>query len=282
LGKQLVIAGFHRSGTSLAAGFVHRAGLFLGDELIGVLPSNPYGHFEDVDVVRLHNQILADNDLTWLVGEPLLPVINEEHWRRLRELVEKRGASHRLWGFKDPRVCLFMMVWKYLMPDMKVLLVYRHYADSTYSLAQRHSSDLFLGRGQEIMHRSLFREPDLALRMWLVHNRYLLAFARRYPEDTLVVSHGMVQDGFPLTREIERRWSLGLLRDVPVGEVYDAGVTFRRPGKQPVSDQDLIPQVTETWEALEGLAREAELEMLDGLAALPATRAPARAVGAGG
>jgi hypothetical protein len=272
--KQLVISGFHRSGTSLAADVLHRAGLFLGDELLGALPSNPYGHFEDVDVLRLHNDILADNDLTWLVGEPLLPVINEARWGRLRELVEERGARHRLWGFKDPRACLFMMVWKYLLPDMKVLLVYRHFADSTYSLAQRHSSDLFERRGQEVMHRSFFDESDLALRMWLVHNEYLLAFAQLYPEDVMAVSLGMLQDGFPLVREVERRWSLGLLRDVPVGEVYDASATFRRPGKQPISNKGLVPRVERAWEGLEGLARKTELEMLEGLAApaVPAAR----------
>jgi hypothetical protein len=175
-----------------------------------------------------------------------------------------------------------MMVWKYLLPDMKVLIVYRHFADSTYSLAQRHSSDLILGRGQGVMHRPFFTEPDLALRMWLVHNEYLLLFARLYPEDTLTVSLDMLQDGFPLAREIERRWSLGL-RDVPVGEVYDASVTFRRPGKQPVADGALIPRVMQAWEALEGLARETELEMLGGLAADTATPgAPAQAVRAGG
>jgi len=282
LSKQLIIAGFHRSGTSLAASLAHRAGVFLGDDLLGVLPSNPYGHFEDVDVVRLHNDILADNDLTWLVGEPLLPVINEGRWGRLRSFVEGRSASHRLWGFKDPRVCLFMMVWKYLLPDTKVLIVYRDYADSSYSLAQRHSSDLLLGRGQTVMHRPFFTEPDLALRMWLVHNEYLLAFARAYPEDTMTVSLGMLQEGFPLVREMERRWSLGLVRDVPVGEVYDAGVTFKRPGKQPVSDRRLIPRLARTWEALEALSRETELRMLEGLPAHAEAPASTDAVRVGG
>jgi hypothetical protein len=121
------------------------------------------------------------------------------------------------------------------------------------------------------MHRAFFSEPDLALRMWLVHNEGLLAFARLYPEDTLAVSLGMLQEGFPLVREIERRWTLGL-KDVPVGEAYDASATFRRPGRQPISDRRLVPRVMQTWEALEGLARETELRMLEGLASLQAER----------
>ena len=51
---------------------------FSATSLLEALPSNPYGHFEDKEVVGLHNQILADNDLTWLVGEPLLPVVTGE------------------------------------------------------------------------------------------------------------------------------------------------------------------------------------------------------------
>lgn len=257
LSEQLIIAGFHRSGTSATAQLLHRAGLFLGYELLEALPSNPYGHFEDRDVVDLHQGILADNDRTWVVGEPLLPVVNDERWARMRQMIERRNTEHALWGFKDPRACLFIMPWKYLMPDMKVLLVYRHFSETTYSLGQRHSSDLFLKRGQSYVHRRFWEEPDLPLRMWLVHNKALLGFARAYPEDTLVVSMDMIRDGFPVIWALNRRWDLGLA-DIPVAETYDPRITARRPRRQAVSDRTLIPRVSETWDALEDLSGETE------------------------
>ncbi|MGI9048159.1 MAG: hypothetical protein ACR2GU_02070 [Rubrobacteraceae bacterium] len=257
MSDQLIIAGFHRSGTSATARLLQRAGLFLGYELLEALPSNPYGHFEDKEVVSLHNRILADNDLTWLVSEPLLPVVSGERWDRMREIIERRNTEHRLWGFKDPRVCPFMMLWKYLLPDAKVLLVYRHFSESTYSLGKRHSSDLFLNRGSSYVHRRFWEEPDLALKMWMVHNKALLGFARAYPQDTLAVSLDMIRDGFPLVRTIERRWNLGL-EDVPMGEAFDPGASARRPGRQPVSDRRLIGEVRETWRALEELDKETE------------------------
>ena len=68
MSEQLIIAGFHRSGTSLVCQLLHRAGLFLGDELLGATFSNPNGHFEDAEVVELHERILADNGRTWRVG----------------------------------------------------------------------------------------------------------------------------------------------------------------------------------------------------------------------
>ena len=265
MSDQLIIAGFHRSGTSATAQLLQRAGLFLGYELLEALPSNPYGHFEDKEIVGFHNRLLADNDLTWLVGEPLLPVVSEGRWEEMRRIVERRNTEHRLWGFKDPRVCPFMMLWKYLLPDAKVLLVYRHFSESTYSLGKRHSTDLFSEWGSSYIHRRFWEEPDLALKMWLFHNKALLGFARAYPEDTLAVSLDMIRDGFPLVRTIERRWNLGL-EDVPVGEVFDPGASARRPGRQPVSDQRLIEPVRETWQALEELGKETERQIREEVA----------------
>ena len=257
MSEQLIIAGFHRSGTSATAHLLHRAGLFLGDELLEANSSNPYGHFEDREVVDLHQRILVDNERTWLVDEPFLPVVNPARWRRMREIVGRRNAGQRLWGFKDPRVCTMIMLWKHLLPDAKVLLVYRHFSESSRSLGKRHSTNLFRGSPNHYIHGRFWKEPDLALRMWLSHNNALLAFARAYPEDTLAVSLDMIRDGFPLVWAIEKRWNLGLA-DVSVSEVFDPTAAARRPGRQPVSDRSLVGKVDETWRFLEELGRETE------------------------
>ena len=51
MSDQLIVAGFHRSGTSLVCQLLHRAGLFLGYDLLGPAFSNPHGHFEDTEVL---------------------------------------------------------------------------------------------------------------------------------------------------------------------------------------------------------------------------------------
>jgi hypothetical protein len=261
LSDQLIVAGFHRSGTSLLCQLLHRAGLFLGYDLVGAAFSNPRGHFEDIEVFSLHEQILADNGQTWMVSEPFLPVITESHWRRMERIIQRRDAEHNLWGFKDPRVCLFMMSWKHLLPNAKALLIYRHFSDTTYSLGRRQSTELFSKpTGPERMYRRFWEEPDLALRMWLTHNEALLTFARAYPEDTLAVSLNMVQSGFPVIRVVNQRWGLGL-NEVPTSEVFDPAVTERRPGRQPLSDGRLIDRVDATWEALERLREQTEQMM---------------------
>ena len=255
MSKQLLIAGFHRSGTSATAQILHRAGLFVGYELLEAMPSNPYGHFEDKEVVDLHQDVLADNGLNWQVTETFLPVVGEPRWRRMRGMIERRNAEHAVWGFKDPRVCVFMMPWKYLMPDAKVLLVYRHFSESTYSLGRRHSADLLMNRGNPRAHRRFWEEPDVALRMWLVHNEALVSFARAHPQDTLTVSLESIRNGFPLVRAVNERWDLKL-DDVSTAEVYDPSISSRRARRQPVCDRRLIGRTLDVWNALEDLAAE--------------------------
>ena len=260
MSDQLIIAGFHRSGTSATARLLQRAGLFLGYELLEALPSNPYGHFEDREIVNLHTRILADNDRTWAVDEPLLPVVGQQRWSLMQRIIDRRNSEHSLWGFKDPRACLFMMLWKHLLPDAKVLLVYRHFSNSTYSLGQRHSSDMFLGRGSAHVHRKFWEEPDFALKMWLVHNNALLAFARAFPQDTMTVSLDMIRDGFPVVWALNRRWNLNLV-DVSVAEAFDQSISVRRVRRQPVSDPEWGERARDTWSRLEELSGQTEMAL---------------------
>lgn len=255
MSEQLIVAGFHRSGTSLVCQLLQRAGLFLGYDLLGANFSNPYGHFEDNEILNLHNRILNDNGETWQIGEPFMPVLAGSHWQEFRRIIERREAEHELWGFKDPRVCLFLMIWKFLLPRARVLLVYRHFADSTYSLARRRATELFQEMGPPHLLGRYWEETDLALRMWLVHNNALLAFARAYPEDTLAVSLDMIRNGFPLVEAINYRWDLDL-EVARVSEVFKPHAIVGRRERQPVSDRRLIDEVDETWSELEHMGGE--------------------------
>ena len=108
------------------------------------------------------------------------------------------------------------------------------------------------------MHHRFWEEPDFALKMWLVHNNALLAFARTFPEDTMTVSLDMIRDGFPLVWALNRRWDLDL-EDVPVAEAFDQSISIRRVSRQPVSDRALIGKARETWCGLERLSGQTEL-----------------------
>ena len=238
MGDALLIAGFHRSGTSLVAQLLHQAGLFVGETLLQPLRSNPYGHFEDAEVVWLHEQILEDNGLDWQVTRRPIISVSPTRWQALQGLVARRRKAHSLWGFKDPRLCLFLPIWKHLIPEARVLVVFRHYADCATSLERRHAEQLMEGFGSETIHRPFFQKPDLALRMWLTQNESLLAFADRCPEDIYTVSFETVRAGFPLVDVLNRRWELNL-RPTSTLEVFDPTVTSDRTYPLPIADREL-------------------------------------------
>jgi hypothetical protein len=255
VGNQLIIAGAHRSGTSATARLFQRAGLFLGDELDRPSASNPYGLFEDREMQQLHEGILQDNGTNWQVTRRLLPVVSPARWNQLRSLVRRREAEHELWGFKDPRACLFLELWKRLLPDAKCVVVFRRFADSTRSLERRAANELFTGVRNPAVHRRFWQEPDLAVRIWLAHNEALAAFCRRHPEDVIVGSFASLRDGLPIVRAVEDRWQLGLT-DVAFADVFDERVTSGRSGRQPLSDLRLGERLDATLAELEALERE--------------------------
>ncbi|NJK60916.1 MAG: hypothetical protein HC918_12650, partial [Oscillatoriales cyanobacterium SM2_1_8] len=55
----LVVAGMHRSGTSLTASLLQTLGTHLGQTLVAADRHNPKGYFEDLDFVTLQRQMLT-------------------------------------------------------------------------------------------------------------------------------------------------------------------------------------------------------------------------------
>ncbi|RPJ03085.1 MAG: hypothetical protein EHM39_00260, partial [Chloroflexi bacterium] len=105
--KVLIIAGMHRSGTSLLANWLSRCGLHVGDDLLQLNTDNPAGHCEDVAFLELHKAILADNGLDYLVGDDRLLVVCDEFRARAEEIILSR-QSRAQWGWKEPRTVLFL------------------------------------------------------------------------------------------------------------------------------------------------------------------------------
>lgn len=252
MGRQLLVVGFHRSGTSLVGQLLHRAGLFLGDDLMGAKPSNPYGHFEDWEVVRFHDRLLSDHGDTWQVDSPRAYHVARRHWEWARDFVARREVEHGLWGFKDPRVCLFLPIWRHLLPDARFLVVFRDPAECVLSLERRHSSQMFEGEGAREQHLTFWTTPDHGLRMWDTYNRSVLAFVEANPDDCFVLPFRSLQEGFPVIDALNRRWDLGF-EDIPTSAVFDPQATRGRDTNQSVHAAETAYRIERTWERLEGL-----------------------------
>ena len=114
----IVIAGMHRSGTSLLAQIIHAAGAWLGEDIERQpAPSNRSGHWEHAAVWRIHEHLLDTFGQGW--GAPVGPLPH-----RWAEWPEARAARRELtalaainlthtgsWAFKDPRVTRLLPLW---------------------------------------------------------------------------------------------------------------------------------------------------------------------------
>lgn len=251
----MIVAGFHRSGTSAAARLLHQGGAHMGDELVGARLSNPFGHYEDVAVVRLHEALLTDNGRTWQVDESFSPVVSPARRDEMEAFVTARREGHRIWGFKDPRACLFLSVWKELLPEARVVLVFRHYAEAVASLHRREARLARAGEEPVSLHRRFWEVPGLALRMWLVHNRALLSFAGAHPADVVAVSFDDLRAGLPLLRILKARWRLGLAA-VPTFEAVEPGYPAPEHLPPRPAPERLVAEADGVLAALQGLAAE--------------------------
>jgi len=226
----IIMTGMHRSGTSLVASVFARAGVHLGDRMLGPGPGNPRGYFEDLEIVDLHERALASCGTTMYVeraGRLALPPEVREH---ARAIVAARGA-HASWGFKDPRTTLFLDDWDALAPGARYVFVYRDAAGVLTSLARRRDPALHRQYPGAVALERLgaprFRFAT-AIETWRRYNRALIAFAERAASQCCVVRFEDVAVALP--RVLARLRTDGFdLDDVCVADVIDGDPAARRP-----------------------------------------------------
>lgn len=174
----LIIAGMHRSGTSLISSYLSSAGLDLGTNLFPPNVGNPRGLFEDIGVVTFHNQVLGDHGHKYFFksypGRLSWTDKHKENALRVQRKFEEQTSSS-LMGWKDPRASLFLREWEEILGDQaRFLLVFRNPAQVLDSL---------LRRGTD---KSILRRRRLALLNYYVYNQRLLGFHQRSQKKTLL------------------------------------------------------------------------------------------------
>ncbi len=149
--------------------FLKQSGIEIGDILLPAHPSNPYGHFEDAEILDFHIQVLRreyHGEHQWV---PKPPSLTESDREFAMSLAERRRNKRRPWGWKEPRACLFLDLWAKLIPEAKFLFVFRHPECVVDSLGRRHD---FAATNR--------LENNKFLRTWIVYNSEILSFYQQY------------------------------------------------------------------------------------------------------
>ncbi|MFL6290901.1 MAG: glycosyltransferase [Thermoanaerobaculia bacterium] len=254
MSRPLVVAGMHRSGTSLVASLAAAAGVDMGERLMEADQANPRGYFEDVGFLSLQQRMLADStpaddgghrDWGWTESERLDRERFARHQEEARSLIEAGRRAGRPWGWKDPRTTLALEFWDGLLGDARYLLVYRYPWDVADSM-QRLGAEVFL------------RNPEYAYRIWAFYNRHLLDFHRRHRERSLLVGvNALMRDPGRFRILLAERLGLDLAQE-RMREILENGLLRTTGGADPLIG--LVAATSpEAVRLLAGLDAEADL-----------------------
>lgn len=234
-----LIAGMHRSGTSLVARIFFEAGADMGDPTTFYNPDrwNPDGYFEQADILSMNMPLI--HGPFWKLSYFFLPAEATILRRARRRSKQIREVAARYQGkvVKENRFSLTLPAWiEHGCEAEKLLVVLREPAAVANSLRRRN-------------HISLGRAHSL----WYDHNRRLLDTAERYR-----IAHRFVLYGNLLDPDRQVPEALSALRFFGLvqtpGEVVNILQSVVRPAlnhHSKVSAEEEYPRhVRELWNRL--------------------------------
>ncbi|CAD5951958.1 sulfotransferase [Planktothrix agardhii] len=236
-----IIAGMHRSGTSLAASILQSAGVHIGRRLMEATEFNAKGHFENLDFFEFHLDVfrsLGVNIDGWTLQENLQ--IDEPLIDRAKQLIEQNSLSS-IWGWKEPRTTLFLDFWAKLLPEARFLLIYRspwEVADSLYR------------RGDKMFQS----QPELAIKYWQHYNQKILDFYNQEQHRCLLTNlKTIVQYQTAYIDTINHKFNVNLSHPAP--SAYDPSLLrteISSNSQRPTLIDHYFPEAIELYQELEG------------------------------
>lgn len=140
--SKVFVLGMHRSGMSAIAGSLHAAGISAGadEELMPAGDDNRKGYFENLKLVRINEQLLQENDMTWDFVPPYshrrLPlIVSPEIEGRITGLLQNQNVL----VLKDPRLCITFPVWQRFCDNYSVVVPFRRARETAESLKKRNN-----------------------------------------------------------------------------------------------------------------------------------------------
>jgi hypothetical protein len=205
-----MVVGMHRSGTSLITNWLYRCGLQIGEHLLEPGEGNVEGHFEDVEFLKIHEEILESNDFpsTGYVYNREID-ISVYQLEKLKSIIKVKNQLYEQWGWKEPRTCLFLNLYRELLPDSKYLVIMRDYGSVVNSMLKRDFALfedkylsrkafqrfvwIYIRRGNRI--KKFYRDnAESYLKVWMEYNEHILSMLEKLPEkDYIVINYSLLE-----------------------------------------------------------------------------------------
>ena len=201
--KIINVAGMHRSGTSLLGNWLSDSGINMGDELLDENFSNQKGHFEDKKILEIFKKDLQGKGFnkSGLAINSSKMRLSDPSRNELQSYIYERNIKYNVWGWKEPRSTLYLNELKEIIPDLKVIGLYREPADVIYSLINRMLTNRWYyylydadNKFEKLKSRIRIKFEKKRwirkyIQAYIFYNKNLLEFKQLYPKDIILFSH---------------------------------------------------------------------------------------------
>jgi len=141
----ILVLGMHRSGTSALTGLLYDNGLFIGNNLLSPQEDNQKGFFENINILKLNNKILAKLNSSWDEVTFDISEINQEQEiyfvNEIKKTILNEFKNIDIFGIKDPRISILLPLWLKAFSDLnisvKTIFIYRNPYEVALSLEKR-------------------------------------------------------------------------------------------------------------------------------------------------
>jgi len=162
----VVVLGMHRSGTSLLTNLLTVLGVDVGTDLLAANVRNELGYWENERIYRTQDALMNYIAKDWgeygfaypfAIDWERLPEFRSFHDQLVSIVRAELAKAKGIWGFKDPRTCRLLPLWKQIFAELNL--------EPLYVLAVRDPS---------VVVESLLQlyplDPLHAELVWMLHN----------------------------------------------------------------------------------------------------------------
>lgn len=201
----VIIAGMHRSGTSLLARMLNRLGVNFSSDLLPKDVDNPDGYQEDNAFLSLQrrwfSESIVDNQNGWRDwgwnSIQSISSLGHASWKnKAKQLLNHRenNIGSGRWGWKDPRTTLLLPFWRHLRPELMLVGIYRAPWDISDAL-------------QRLRHSQFRTHPEMILPLWQLYNKRIVEYLEAEPERCILVNaESLASSPEVLPHLTEDRW----------------------------------------------------------------------------